>query len=70
MQTVSLDQLQNAMEWASSDFMDSEAYICRQIGRIYWIAGDPGMIDGITRTGTFAGRAVIQVRLHKTHWSV
>ena len=45
MPTVSLDQLQNAMEWASSDFLDNETYICRQIGKIYWIAGDPGMID-------------------------
>jgi len=45
MPTVSLDQLQNAMEWASSDFLDNEAYICLQTGKIYWIAGDPGMID-------------------------
>ena len=45
MPTVNLDQLQNAMEWASSDFLDNEAYICRQTGKIYWIAGDPGMID-------------------------
>ena len=45
MPTISLDQLQNAMEWASSDFLDNEAYICRQTGKIYWIAGDPGMID-------------------------
>ena len=45
MPTVSLDQLQNAMEWASSDFLDNEAYICRQTGKIYWLAGDPGMID-------------------------
>ena len=45
MPTVSLDQLQNAMEWVSSDFLDNEAYICRQTGKIYWVAGDPGMID-------------------------
>ena len=45
MPTVSLDQLQDAMVWASSDFLDNEAYICRQTGKIYWIAGDPGMID-------------------------
>ena len=45
MPTVMLDQLQNAMEWASSDFLENEAYICRQTGKIYWIAGDPGMID-------------------------
>lgn len=45
MPTVSLDQLQGAVEWASSDFLDNEAYICRHTGKIYWIAGDPGMID-------------------------
>ena len=45
MPTVSLDQLQNAMEWVSSDVLDNEAYICRQTGKIYWVAGEPGMID-------------------------
>jgi len=45
MPIVSLDELQNAMEWASSDFLDNEAYICRQTGKIIWIADDPGMID-------------------------
>ena len=45
MPTVSLDQLQDAVEWVSSDFLDNEAYISRQTGKIYWVAGDPGMID-------------------------
>jgi hypothetical protein len=45
MPTVSLDQLQNAMEWVSSDFLDNEAYICRQTGKIHWVAGEPGMFD-------------------------
>ena len=45
MPTVSLDQLQNAMEWASSDFLDNEAYICRQTGNIFLITDDPGIID-------------------------
>jgi len=45
MPTVSLDQLQNAMEWVSGDFLDNEAYICRQTGNIYWVAADPGMFD-------------------------
>ena len=45
MPTVSLDQLQDAMEWVSSYPVDNEAYICRQTGKIYWVAGDPGMID-------------------------
>jgi hypothetical protein len=42
---VSLDQLWHAVEWVSADFLDNEAYICRQTGKIYWISGDPGMID-------------------------
>jgi len=45
MTTVSLGQSQDAMEWASCDFLEYETYICRQTGKIYWIAGDPGMID-------------------------
>ena len=45
MATVNLDQLRDAMEWVSTDFLDNEAYICRQTGKIYWISGDPGMID-------------------------
>ena len=45
MPTVSLDQLQGAVEWVSGDIFDNEAYICRQTGRIYWIGGDSGMID-------------------------
>lgn len=45
MPTVSLDQLQDAVVWISSDFLDNEAYISRQTGKIYWVAGDPGMID-------------------------
>jgi hypothetical protein len=45
MPTVSLDQLQDAMVWVSSDFLDNEAYICRQTGNIFWIAGDPGLLD-------------------------
>jgi hypothetical protein len=45
MPTVSLDQLQNAMEWVSSDFLDNEAYISRQTGKIHWVAGEPGMFN-------------------------
>jgi hypothetical protein len=45
MSTVSLDQLQDAVEWASCDFVDNAAYVCRRTGKIYWIAGDPGSID-------------------------
>jgi hypothetical protein len=45
MPTVSLDQLQDAMEWVSGGLMDNEAYICRKTGKIFWIAGDSGMMD-------------------------
>lgn len=45
MPTVSLDQLQDAVEWVSCDFLDNEAYICRQTGKIHWISGDSGSID-------------------------
>ena len=45
MPIVSRDQLQNTLEWVSSDFLDNEAYICRKTGKIYWISGDPGAID-------------------------
>ncbi len=45
MATVSLDQLQDAVEWVSTDMLDNEAYVCRQSGKIYWISGDPGMLD-------------------------
>ena len=45
MQIVSLDQLQDAIEWVSCDSTDNEAFICRQTRRIYRIAGEPGTID-------------------------
>jgi hypothetical protein len=45
MRTASLNQLLNAIEWVSTDFLDNEAYICRQTGQVYLIAGDPGMLD-------------------------
>jgi len=45
MPTVSLDKLEDAMEWVSCDFLDNEAYICQLTGKIYLVAGDPGMID-------------------------
>ncbi len=45
MTTVSLDDLDSAMEWVSSDFMDNQAYVCRDSGKIYWISGEPGVLD-------------------------
>jgi len=45
MPIVSRDQLENSVEWVSSDFLDNEAYICLRTGKIYWISGDPGAID-------------------------
>ncbi len=35
MTTVSLDDLDSAMEWVSSDFMDNQAYVCRESGKIH-----------------------------------
>jgi len=45
MTTVSLDDLDSAMEWVSSDFVDNLAYVCRDSGKIYWISGEPGVLD-------------------------
>lgn len=45
MATVNRNDLENAMEWVSSDILDNEAYVCRGSGKIYWISGDPGMLD-------------------------
>lgn len=45
MTTVSLDDLDSAMEWVSSGFMDNQAYVCRESGKIYWISGEPGVLD-------------------------
>lgn len=45
MATVNRNDLENAMEWVSSDILDNEAYVCRDSGKIYWISGDPGMLD-------------------------
>ena len=45
MPTVSLSELQGALEWVSNDDCDSEAYVCRQTGCIYWCSGEPGILD-------------------------
>jgi len=45
MSTVRLDQLQDALDWASSDSLTNEAYVCRETGLIYWIPGDAGIAD-------------------------
>lgn len=45
MTTVSLDDLDSVMKWVSSDFMDNQAYVCRDSGKIYWISGEPGVLD-------------------------
>lgn len=45
MPTVSLSDLQGAVEWVSSDDWDSEAFVCRRTGRIYWVSGEPGILD-------------------------
>ena len=45
MPNVSLDELQGAVDWVSSDVLDNEAYVCRQSGRVFWFSGDGGMAD-------------------------
>lgn len=45
MPDVYLSDLQGAMEWASDDMSESEAYVCRQTGKIYWVSGEPGLLD-------------------------
>ncbi len=45
MPRVCLSDLQGAMEWASDDMSDSEAYVCRQTGKLYWVSGEPGLLD-------------------------
>jgi len=45
MPTVRLDQLQDALDWASTSSLTNEAYVCRETGHIYWIPGDAGIAD-------------------------
>ena len=45
MPTVSLNELQGAVDWVSDIYMDNEAFICRQTGKIYWVSGDSGWDD-------------------------
>ena len=45
MPTVRLDQLQDALDWASSSSLTNEAYVCRETGHIYWVSGDAGIAD-------------------------
>lgn len=45
MPTVKADDLVMAMQWVSDTFMDNEAYVCRETGKIYWVPGDHGMLD-------------------------
>ena len=45
MPTVSLSELQGAVEWVSNDDWDSEAYVCRLTGRLIWVSGEPGILD-------------------------
>jgi hypothetical protein len=45
MPTVSLSELQGALGWVSDDDWDSEAYVCRQTGKIYWTSEEPGVLD-------------------------
>ena len=40
MPKVDLTELQGAVEWVSDGVADSEAFVCRRTGRIYWISDD------------------------------
>ena len=40
MPKVDLTELQGAVEWVSDNVADSEAFVCRRTGRIYWISDD------------------------------
>jgi hypothetical protein len=46
MPTVDLTELQGAVEWVSDSVTDSEAFVCRRTGRIYWIADDGSLEPG------------------------
>ena len=45
MSTVNLSELHGALEWVSDELMDNEAYVCRRTGKIFWISGEPGVLD-------------------------
>ncbi len=45
MPTVSLDELQGAVDWVSNNTLNDEAYVCRQTGKVYWISGESGVLD-------------------------
>ena len=45
MTAVNLDELSLAMDWVSTDFLENEAYICRDSGKIHLISGDPDELD-------------------------
>lgn len=45
MTAVNLDELSFAMDWVSTDLAENEAYVCRDSGKIYWISGEPGVLD-------------------------
>lgn len=47
MPTVSLDQLDDAVDWVSASYGDSEAYVCLATGKIYWKPGEEGVIDDL-----------------------
>ncbi len=40
MPKVNLTELQGAVEWVSDGVGDSEAFVCRRTGTIYWISDD------------------------------
>lgn len=45
MPRVCISDLQGALEWVSDALSDSEAFVCRQTGKIYWVSDEPGLLD-------------------------
>ncbi len=43
--TVNLSDLQMALDWVSTDYLENQAYVCRDTGKIYWISGESGVLD-------------------------
>ncbi len=45
MTTVNPDDLDSALVWVSTDYVENLAYVCRDTGKIYWISGEPGLLN-------------------------
>ena len=45
MPRVRLSDLKDALEWVSDTLSNSEAYVCRQTGKIFWVSDEQGLLD-------------------------